>query len=317
MIGAQPLKDRVAVVTGATGGMGQVIALELVRLGAHVVTIARDPARAATLTARAREASGEARLDVIPGDLSRRDDVRAAALAIADRHEAVHVLVNNAGAHFPDRRLSVDGVELHIAVDYLAAFGLTALLEAPLRRGSARVVNVASDTINDTRQLKLPGRRRPVTLDVEALRDLRSLNPARGFVPFEAYARAKLLTVMAGYDFAARWASDGVLVNSVHPGIVATDIIDDLVPLLLRPFGALIRRFMLSAEDGAAAALRLATQPGVGTGGYFVRDTPASTPDVSHDSAARNALRTVSEAYFELRRPGHRTGSGSSPKRGL
>lgn len=145
------LTGRVAVVTGATGGMGQLIAAGLLDAGAHVITIARDPARVRP----------QNRLEVITGDLSRRRDVLTAAQTIADRHDEIHILVNNAGAQFPGHRVSPDGIEMHIALDYLAAYGLTTLLEDPLRRGRARVVSVASDTLNDTRQVKLAGRPRP------------------------------------------------------------------------------------------------------------------------------------------------------------
>ena len=212
----------------------------------------------------------------------------------------MHLLINNAGAHFPRHQLSVDGIEMHIAVDYLAGYGLTTLLTDPLRRGRARVVNVASDTLNDTRQLKLPGRRRPSTLDLAGVTNLRALNPADRFVPFQAYARAKLMTVTAGYDFARRLAPDGVTVNSLHPGIVATDIINDLVPRFIRPLTGLIRRSLLTPEQGAAAALRLATDPTLAdiTGHYFNRDRQAPTPAVSHDPATQSALRALSDTHF-------------------
>lgn len=134
-------------------------------------------------------------LEVVVADLTRRSDVLGAAAAIAARHGAVHLLVNNAGAHFPHHRLSADGVEMHVALDYLAGYGLTAALAGPLARGRSRVVNVASDTINDSRQLTLVGPARPATLDLGAVDDLRQLNPPDGFHAFEAYARAKLMTV--------------------------------------------------------------------------------------------------------------------------
>ncbi|WP_410566155.1 SDR family NAD(P)-dependent oxidoreductase [Amycolatopsis sp. cmx-4-61] len=145
------LTRKVAVVTGATGGMGQVIAADLVHAGAHVITIARNPARADALRAHIGPQAAN-RLEVIPGDLSRRAGVIAAAKTIQNRHNQVHILINNAGAHFSEHRVSADGVEMHIALDYLAAYGLITLLDEPLRRGQARVVNVASDTLNDTRQ---------------------------------------------------------------------------------------------------------------------------------------------------------------------
>lgn len=147
---------RVAVVTGATGGMGGVIAARLAGQGLHVVTIARDPRRAENLRAQIAR-GGQGTLEVIAGDLSTRAGVRAAAAAIASTHQAVHVLVNNAGAHYPEHRVSGDGVEMHVAVDYLAAYGLTVGLDPQLRRSRARIVNVASDTLRDTRQVKLIG----------------------------------------------------------------------------------------------------------------------------------------------------------------
>jgi NAD(P)-dependent dehydrogenase (short-subunit alcohol dehydrogenase family) len=264
-----------------------------------VITIARDPARVASLRARIGQQAG-GRLDVVAADLSRRADVIAAARQITETHDRIHLLVNNAGAHFAEHRVSPDGVEMHVALDYLAAFGLTTRLDRPLRRGGARVVNVASDTLNDTRQVKLAGRPRPATLDLTGVADLAELNPAAGFVPFEAYARAKLMTVTAGYALAETLAPAGVTVNALHPGIVATGIIDDLVPAVLRPFRTLIRRSLLTPAEGARTALRLATDPALAgvTGRYFNRDREATTPAVTRDPPTQQRLLALSEAHF-------------------
>jgi NAD(P)-dependent dehydrogenase (short-subunit alcohol dehydrogenase family) len=293
------LTRKVAVVTGATGGMGQIITADLVHAGAHVVTVARDPARADALRARIGPQAAN-RLDVIPGDLSQRADVVTAAKTILDRHDQIHILINNAGAHFSEHRVSTDGIEMHIALDYLAAYGLTTLLDVPLRHGQARVVNVASDTLNDTRQIKLAGKPRPATLDLAGIDNLAELNPAAGFAPFEAYARAKLMTVTAGYALASNLAADGVTVNALHPGIVATDIIDGLVPPLLRPIRTLIRRSLLTPTEGAKTATRIATDPAMAgvTGRYFSRGTESSTPPVSHDPTTQQKLLVLSQTHF-------------------
>lgn len=295
-----PAPGGVAVVTGATGGMGRVIAARLAGRGMHVVTVARDPRRADDLRAQIALGPGPGALEVVAGDLSTRAGLRAAAAAIAAAHPAVHVLVNNAGAHHPQRRVTPDGLEMHVAVDYLAAYGLTVLLDPQLRQGRARVVNVASDTIRDTRPAALLGPPRPATLDPDDLDALTRLNPAEGFVPFEAYARAKLLTVVAGYGLARSLAPDGVSLNAVHPGIVGTDIIDDLVPRALRPFTGLIRRTLLTPEQGAAAALRLATAPdlqGV-TGRYFVREVDTATPALSYDRDVQRRLLATTDRFL-------------------
>lgn len=294
------LAGRVAVVTGATGGMGRVIALELARAGANVVAVARTPASGDALREQINRVVGRDCLDVAQGDLSDRNGVLAAADRIAAHHDVVHILVNNAGAHFPVRRVNSDGVEMHIAIDYLAAYGMMTLLEPALRKGRARVVNVASDTVRDTRQIKVLGRPRPATVDPAELDDLTRLNPADTFVPFQAYARAKLLTVMAGYHLARTLADDGVTVNAVHPGIVATDIIDDIIPSFLRPFGRFIRRTMLTPEQGAASALRLAADPALAhvTGRYYVKDAEAVTPPMSYDTTLQARLVDSSGRFF-------------------
>jgi NAD(P)-dependent dehydrogenase (short-subunit alcohol dehydrogenase family) len=139
-----------------------------------------------------------------------------------------------------------------------------------------------------------------------------SYTPA-GFVPFEAYARAKLMTVTAGHALARGLAADGVTVNAVHPGIVATDIIDDLVPALLRPFGGLIRRTMLTPAEGAAAALRLATDPDLAgvTGRYFNHAAGVARRGRSGEAprVEREALRRMTQTVLASRR---RMPSGTS-----
>lgn len=296
--------QRVAVVTGATGGMGRVLASRLAEQGMRVVAVARDPRRADDLRGQIARRGGPGVLEVVVGDLSTRDGLRAAAGAITAAYEAVHLLVNNAGAHYPQHGVTWDGIETHVALDYVAAYGLTAHLDQQLRRGRARVVNVASDTLRDTRRVKLAGAPRPATLDPDDLTDLTRLNPASGFVPFEAYARAKLLTVTAGYAQARALAADGVTLNAVHPGIVATGIVDDLVPRPLRPFGGLIRRTMLTPEQGAAAALRLATAPALAgvTGRYVVRDVDTATPPVSYDRDVQRRLCATTDRFLQLDR---------------
>lgn len=297
LVGAD-LAGQVAVVTGAGGGMGRVIASELARAGAHVVVVARDASRTESLLRETVRETG-ARLDVVQADLSLRDDVARAAREIRDRHEQVHLLVNNAGAHFPERRLTRDGVEMHVAVDYLAAFGLTLLLRDALARAEGRVVNVASNALNDARLVKIRRRPRPATID-EHPADLTRLNPADGFVPFEAYARAKLLTVTSGYHFARILRAERVSVSSVHPGLVATDIVDSLVPAGLRPLRGLVRRAILTPREGASATLRLATDPALTgvTGRYYDRYEEATTPPVSHDPAVQQRLHDLGSGWF-------------------
>ncbi|SEO68902.1 SDR family NAD(P)-dependent oxidoreductase [Amycolatopsis saalfeldensis] len=290
------LSGRIALVTGGTGGMGRVITTELARAGAHVVTTSRDPVQGDALRRRVATDVGADRVEVLTGDLASRADLLRLAAEFAARHDALHLLVNNAGAHYRNRWLTVDGVEAHVAVNHLAGFGLTYLLRDRLRADPpARVVNVVSAAMSNIRP-PLFGRPRPVPLDLSGVADVRELNPAEGFAPFAAYARAKLLATVCGYEFADRWRDEGVTVNAVHPGIVSTGIVDDILPTVLGPFRSLIHRRLLTPEQGASAALRLATDPSLATasGRYYVRDQEKRSPDVSYDPVTRAAAWQLS-----------------------
>jgi NAD(P)-dependent dehydrogenase (short-subunit alcohol dehydrogenase family) len=297
--GAVNLSGRVSMVTGATGGIGRVIATELARLGSTVVIVSRGDAGGEQLRRQIAAEVGADRVEVLTGDLASRADLRRVAGEFAARHDRLHLLVNNAGAHYRRRLLNPDGIEMHVAVDHLAGFGLTVALLGQLRAGApSRVVNVVSDSMNDARQLTTHGRPRPVTLDPAELDDLRQVNGTAGFAPFEAYARAKLLTTMSGYVLADQLREAGVTLNAVHPGITATGIVDDIIHPLMKPFLGLIKRSLLTPEQGAEPVLRLATAPELAgvTGRYFVRDTEQRSPDVSYDHDLQQRVWAASQA---------------------
>jgi NAD(P)-dependent dehydrogenase (short-subunit alcohol dehydrogenase family) len=298
--GQVDLTGKVSMVTGAAGGMGRVIATELSRLGSTVVIVTRSDTGGEQVRRQIVAEVGADRVEVLAGDLAVRGDLRRVAEEFAARHQSLHVLVNNAGAHYRQRLVNADGIEMHVAVNHLAGFGLTVLLLDQLRAGApSRVVNVVSDAMADARASKISRRPRPVTLEADELDDLRKVNGTAGFAPFEAYARAKLLTTMSGYVLADELHGTGVTVNAVHPGIAATAIVDDIVSPVMKPFLGLIKRSLLTPEQGAAAALRLATAPELAdvTGRYFLRDTEHRSPEVSYDRDLQQRVWAASHAY--------------------
>jgi NAD(P)-dependent dehydrogenase (short-subunit alcohol dehydrogenase family) len=297
---AVDLTGKVSLVTGATGDMGRVIATELARLGSTVAIVSRTSDGGEQVRRQIAAEVGADRVEVLVGDLASQADLRRVAEEFGARHQALHLLVNNAGAHYRKRLVNGDGIEMHIAVDYLAGFSLSALLLGQLRAAApSRIVNVVSDSMNDARTSTRRGRPRPVTLNADELDDLRHLNGTAGFAPFEAYARAKLLTTMSGYVLADQLSGTGVTVNAVHPGLVATGIVDDIIPPVLKPFLGLIKRSLLTPAEGAAATLRLATAPELAdvTGRYFVRDAEHRSPEISYDRDLQKRVWAASHAH--------------------
>ena len=291
------MRGRVVMVTGANGGMGKVIARELARQKATVVMVSRDPGRGEEARHEIAQATGNPSVDLLIADLSSQQAVRDLARRFRERYSRLHVLVNNAGAHVMQRRLSDDGIEMNLAVNHLSAFLLTNLLLDTLQASvPARIVNVASQAMADARPVTLVGRPQPATIDFD---DLQS---EREFVPFEVYGRAKLAMLLCTYALARRLAGTGVTVNALHPGIMATNIVDDIAPSLARPFLGLLKRLLPTPEQGAQTPLYLATSPAVEgvSGRYFVRKKEAPSVPISYDEALQERMWAISEQLTGL-----------------
>jgi NAD(P)-dependent dehydrogenase (short-subunit alcohol dehydrogenase family) len=265
--------QKIAVVTGATAGIGQWIAFGLARAGYHTVLVARDAARGeATRQWIAGRAPGAA-TELVLADLSSMEQTRAAGAAILASHPRIDVLVNNAGLITPQRTVTPEGHEMILAVNHLAPFVLTQTLMPGLRAASgARVVNVGSASSDRA------------GLDVD------NLELTTGWGALRAYGRSKLAIMMATFEWARR--ADGVSINVVHPGVVATKI--GSVPGLIGFGWAVLRPFMIGLEQGADTPLHVALSPlveGV-TGAYFKKRQPARPNRLALDRALTARLWT-------------------------
>ena len=276
-------ESKVCMVTGATSGLGLATARQLAALGATVIVVGRDAAKCAAVEASISNGFAGGAVDWLVADFADRDAVRRLAAEAEDRHSRIDVLVNNAGATFPKRRVTPEGVELTLAVNHLAPFLLTTLLLHRLRESApARIVNVSSVAHESARL------------------DFDDPTMERGYRPFAAYGRSKLANLWFTYELARRLEGSGVTVNAVHPGLVRTALGDHSGALRRAGWRLLhvaYRKVSLSPEEGAAAITHLATAPeleGV-SGRYFVGHRPAESSPASRDPAAAARLWALSE----------------------
>ena len=136
------LKGKIALVTGASSGIGKETAIDLAKQGATVVCVSRDPERAA---AEIRERSGSAHVETLAADLSTIAGGKKAAVEFLARFSQLHILVNNAGAAYGSREENADGMERTIALNHFGYFVLTTELLDTIRASTpARIVSVAS-----------------------------------------------------------------------------------------------------------------------------------------------------------------------------
>ena len=281
------MRMKTCIVTGATSGIGKVTALELARRGATVVLICKNEAKGEEAAREICKLAQNDAIDLLLADLSSQQQVRAVAAEFNSRYPKLDVLVNNAGATFPTRTESMDGIEMTLAVNHLAPFLLTNLLLDKLKAaGEARVVNVNSDAHEQGR------------IDFDDLQ-MRAHYP-RG-VGMRAYANAKLANLLTVYELARRLKATRVTANALHPGYVATNIVNldrATGPIrLLRPFWGMAMRCILTPERGATTSVYLASSPQVGSvsGKYFYKCAPISSSLTSRDPDLQKRMWEASE----------------------
>ena len=204
------LTGRIAVVTGANGGLGLESARALAGAGAHVVMAARDQDKAQAAHDDITATHPDASLEIVELDLSSQDSTRAAAAAIVAAHPSVDILINNAGVMaMPDRRTE-DGYEMQFGVNHLGHWTFTAgLLPSLLAADAARVVTVTSTAHHFGR---------PVDPD--------NVNMEDSYDPWRAYSRAKLANHHFAIGLQREFARRGLAATSyvAHPGLSNTDL---------------------------------------------------------------------------------------------
>src|SRR5271163_4008099 len=274
------MQGKTIVATGATSGIGEVAVLALAGLGARIVFIARDEARAqATLRKLEAKAPGLGhRLHL--AELSSMADTRKVGAAIAASEPRIDVLINNAGALFSARQVTPEGLELTFALNHMAYFVLTeALRDKLVASAPARIVSTSS------------------TAHQGASLDFDDLQSAKGYGGLKVYGRSKLANILFTREIARRLAGTGVTANCVHPGLVATRIghsAGGWASLVIR----LMQTRALSREEGADTIVYLASSPEVETttGEYFVkRKITEPSPAARDDAAAKRLWEARSE----------------------
>jgi NAD(P)-dependent dehydrogenase (short-subunit alcohol dehydrogenase family) len=267
------MKGKTVLVTGSTDGIGKQTALELARMGAHVLIHGRDAGR---VLVTVNEIAGEtgASVDGVTGDFASLDQVRRLATEVTSKVNRLDVLVNNAGSFFTERALTIDGFEMSWQINHLSPYLLTVLLLEKLKSSApARVVTVASSAHAHAR------------LDYDNLQSEKEYKGTR------AYSLSKLGNMMATFYLAEKYAGSGVTFNCLHPGVVDTK--------LLR---ASYKVPGIDIEVGARTSIFLACSTGVEgvTGKYFDECKEVQPSALALDAVERQRFMDVTDKMLGL-----------------
>ena len=257
--GRWSLRGKVCAVTGANSGIGQEVSLGLARLGGSVLLLCRRATEGERVRQFVLARQPGADVSVVTCDVASFECVRRAAAQILSGWRRLDVLVHNAGATHPHRRMTADGVERTLAVDVVGPFLLTALLRERLERCRGRVITLTGiyQRKGDVDIGDLHFAHRPY----DWLAANNQAQRGRWLLMSELARRAPLLMTAA-----------------VHPGAVLTGAQARLSPLVRAVIHTLARPAFVRPEVGAIPVLRLAAHPGLHemSGRFFNRCSIAS-----------------------------------------
>jgi NAD(P)-dependent dehydrogenase (short-subunit alcohol dehydrogenase family) len=254
------LTGKVAVVTGANGGLGLESAKALGGAGAHVVMAARDQPKARTAHDEIKAEHPDASLEIIELDLASLESVRTAAAEITAKYPEIDILLNNAGLMAMPERRTEDGFEMQFGVNHLGHWVLTSgLLGSLLAADAARVVTVTSTAHHMGR-----------------LVDPANPNLEGSYGPWKAYGQAKLANYLFAIGLNQEFGKYGLRAESLlaHPGLSHTNLQVHTVAEggggpMAPVWRWLAARTGMPAADGALPQLRAATDPDVRGGEFY------------------------------------------------
>ena len=265
--------DKTIMITGATDGLGKLVAKHLAATGATLVLHGRNKEKGRKTIEEIQELSGNNKIFYHNADFASLDEVQQLSQEIAERYPQLSVLINNAAIGGgpkgkQKRELSKDGFELRFAVNYLAHFLLTQnLLPLITKSAPARILLVAS--IGQS----------PI--------DFNDLMMEKHYESFEAYCRSKLAQIMYGFELAEKLKDNNVTVNSLHPAsLMNTNMVHEF-------FG----HTSSNVEDGARVVeyVAIASETADKTGVYFNQMKESRANSQAYDQNARKRLWQISE----------------------
>jgi NAD(P)-dependent dehydrogenase (short-subunit alcohol dehydrogenase family) len=264
---------RTIVITGASDGIGASAARTLAKAGEQVVVVGRS-------AEKTRAVAQEIGADYFVSDFADLSQVRALAVQLKEKYPRIDVLANNAGGIMGKRELTVDGHEKTFQVNHLAPFLLTTELMDVLTASNATVINTSS------------------AANAFGYVDMNDLDAAGKYSTNKAYGTSKLENILFTTELHHRYNNAGISTAAFHPGGVATNFAAESTSWFRFAYKTIIKRFMLTPEQGADTLVWLATaKPGRDwmSGAYYAKRALAKANKQAYDAELARRLWDRSE----------------------
>ncbi len=278
------VKNKVAMVTGGTSGMGLETCRALAKAGADLIIVGRNQQKCRKTIDDLRVETGNQKINYLIADLSEMESVRKMAKEFHTKYDKLQLLVNNAGGFFLKRELTTEGLEKTFALNHLGHFLLTNLLLDIIEKSTpVRIINVSSWE------------------HFRARYDRENLQGEKDYAGWDAYNRSKLYNILFTYELARRLKDPKITVNTVHPGWVKTSIGKNN-GILAKTVLPLMQLKAIPVDEGAKPCIYLCTSPDVAgvSGKYFDKMVCSPSSDESCNAENARDLWQISEKLCKL-----------------
>ena len=256
-------EKKLILITGSTDGIGYQAAIELAKLGHHVIIHGRNREKAVSTMNKVQETTKRNQLNFVYADLGSFVQIREMVNKFYEHYDRLDVLINNAGVIRQKRTVNQYGLEETFAINYLAPFYLTNLLLDLLENGRpSRIVNVVSRVHSNHF-------------------DFDNLQWEKGYTAVKAYAKSKTALILFTYLLAEKLQSKDIAVNCLHPGRINTKLLH--------------AAFQAGGEpviEGARKLVYAATSPELKdvNGEYFVNNRISSSTKITYNKEVQETL---------------------------
>ncbi|XP_048772945.2 retinol dehydrogenase 12-like [Ostrea edulis] len=272
------LNGKTVIITGANTGIGKETAINLAGRGARVIMACRNKSRGETALSDVRKKTGSKQVVLKMLDLASLESVRTFAEDVKKTESRLDILINNAGLMMCPHTKTADGFELQLGTNHLGHFLLTNLLLDKIEGSApARIINLSSIAHMGCNRINFD-----------------DINSEITYGKWQAYAQSKLANVLFTRELNKRLKGTGVAVNSVHPGMVITELFRYVSGYsIIWPFMIFLCK---TTREGAQTSIYCAVDESIEnvTGKYFSDCAIKEESKAAQDDEAAKRLWDVS-----------------------